>query len=71
MGDYRYTELSYKSTSLMSRTCCLGSSGLTYTCGSDAIYMRFLSNYNNTNTFNTFQLSVPFAVNITYHKGHM
>ena len=31
MGDYRYTELSYKITSLISRTCCLGSSGLTYT----------------------------------------
>ena len=26
MGDYRYTELSYKITSLISRTCCLGSS---------------------------------------------
>ena len=31
MGDYRYTELSYKITSLISRTCCLGSSGLTNT----------------------------------------
>jgi len=31
----------------------------------DVIYMRFLSKYNNTNTFNTFQLSVPVAVNIT------
>ena len=31
MGDYRYTELSCKLTSLISRTCCLGSSGLTYT----------------------------------------
>jgi len=31
MGDYRYTELSYKITSLISRTCCLGSSGLSYT----------------------------------------
>ena len=31
LGDYRYTELSYKITSLISRTCCLGSSGLTYT----------------------------------------
>jgi len=28
MGDYRYTELSYTITSLISRTCCLGSSGL-------------------------------------------
>jgi len=27
--------------------------------------MRFLSNYYNKNTFNTFQLSVPVAVNIT------
>ena len=50
MGDYRYTELSYKITSIISRTCCLGISGLTYTvglCGTDAIYMRFLSNYYN------------------------
>jgi len=31
MGDYQYTELSYKFTSLTSRTCCLGSSGLTCT----------------------------------------
>ena len=31
MGDYRYTELSYKITSLIAHTCCLGSSGLTYT----------------------------------------
>jgi len=31
MGDYRYTELSYEITSLISRTCCLGSSGLIYT----------------------------------------
>jgi len=31
MGDSRYTELSYKITSLISRNCCLGSSGLTYT----------------------------------------
>ena len=29
MADYRYTELSFKITSLISRTCCLGSSGLT------------------------------------------
>ena len=31
LADYRYHELSYKITSLISRTCCLGSSGLTYT----------------------------------------
>ena len=69
MGDYRYTELSYKITSLISHTCCLGSSGLTLYmgwCGSGAIYMRFLSKYYNKNTFNTFQLSVPVAVNITW-----
>ena len=28
--------------------------------------MRLLSNYYNKNYFNTFQLSVPVAVNITY-----
>ena len=38
MGDYRYTELSYKITSLISRTCCLCSSGLTYT-QADAVVM--------------------------------
>ena len=31
MGYYRYTELSYKITTLISHTCCLGSSGLTNT----------------------------------------
>ena len=31
MGDYRYTELSYEITSLISRTRCLGSSSLTNT----------------------------------------
>ena len=67
MGDYRYTELSYKITSLIPRTCCLGSSGLTYTYA-DAGVIPFIcnsSNYYNKNTFNTFQLSVPVAVNIT------
>ena len=42
MGDYRYTELSYKITSLISRTCCLGSSGLTNTYA-DAGVMPFIS----------------------------
>ena len=32
---------------------------------SDAIHMRFLSKYYNKNTFNTIQLSVPVAVNMT------
>jgi len=31
MGDFRYTELSYKITPLISRTCCVGNSALTYT----------------------------------------
>jgi len=39
-GNYRYTELSYKITSLISRTCCLGS-GLTYTLA-DAGVMPFI-----------------------------
>jgi len=31
--------------------------------------MRFLSNYYNKNNFNTFQLSVPVAVNITWDNN--
>ena len=31
--------------------------------------MRFLSDYYNKNTFNTFQLSVPVAVNITWDNN--
>ena len=63
MGDYRYTELSHKISSLNYRTCCLGSFGLTY-----AGVMSFIcDSYRNvTNPFNTFQLSVPVAVNITW-----
>ena len=38
MGDYRYTELSYKITSLISRTCCLGSS---YTITTKILSMHF------------------------------
>jgi len=66
MGDYRYTELSYKITSLILRTCCLGSSGLTYTWADAgghlyAILIEILQQF----FFNTFHLSVPVAVNIT------
>ena len=64
MEDYRYTELSYKITSLTSRTCCLGSSGLTYT-QVDTGVMPFMQDSDRKNPFNTFQLSVPIAVNIT------
>ena len=72
MGDYRYTELSYKITSLISRTCCLGSSSLTYIyrlmrewCHLYAILIELLQQ----NTFNTFQLSVHVAVNITWDNN--
>ena len=44
-----YTELSYKITSLISRTCCLGSSGLTYT-QADAGVMPFICNSYRTIT---------------------
>ena len=50
MGDYRYTELSYKITSLIARACCLGSSGLTYT-QADAGVMPFICySYRNMTT---------------------
>ena len=50
MGDYRYTELSYKITSLISRTCCLGSSGFTFT-QADAGVMPFIcESYRNITT---------------------
>ena len=50
MGDYPYTELSYKITSLISRICCLGSSGLTNTYA-DAGVMPFRSDsYRNITT---------------------
>ena len=50
MRDYRYTELSYKITSLISRTCSLGSSGSTNTLA-DAGVMPFISDsYRNITT---------------------
>ena len=49
-GDYRYTQLSYKINSLISRTCCLGSYGLTYT-QADAGVMPFICDaYRNITT---------------------
>mgnify|MGYP000122605272 FL=1 len=42
MGDYQYTELSYKITSLILRICCLCSSGFDeyVNMEAEAIYMR-------------------------------
>ena len=49
MRDYRYTELSYKITSLISRTCCLGSFGLTIT-QADAGVLPFTCDYSRNIT---------------------
>ena len=57
MGDYRYTELSYTITSLISRTCCLGSSGLTYT-QADAGVMPLIC--DSCRTITTKILSIHF-----------
>ena len=50
MGDYRYTELSYKITSLISRTCCRGSSGLTYTWADAGVMPFICDSYRNITT---------------------
>ena len=57
MGDYRYTELSYKITPLISPACCLGSSGLTNT-QADAGVMPFVCDSYRTST--TKILSIHF-----------
>ena len=71
MGNYRYTELSYKITLPFFAHLLSGYFRFDLYigwCGSDAIYMQFLSKYYNKNIFNTFQLSVPVAVNITLNN---
>ena len=50
MGDYRYTELSYKNTSLISRTCCLGSSCLTYTQAGAGVMPFICDSYRTITT---------------------
>ena len=57
MGDYRYTELSYKITSLISRTCCLSSSGLTYTYADAGVIPFICDSYR---TITTKILSIHF-----------
>ena len=50
MGDYRYTELSYKITSLISRIFCLCGSGLTYTQADAGVNYILCNYYRNITT---------------------
>ena len=68
MGDYRYTDCPIKLPPLFRApaVCVVPVWLICRLMRSDVIHMRFLSKYYNKNTFNTFQLSVPVAVNITW-----